>query len=291
MHIAYKLGPHAVSRISMYATSGALGQLALNYVDATPGVFMRAAPEEIEKLHQGACGLFLYIPKKEDALPEEAAIGESASPMLDASGDFAAGVIAAAENADAAAAAETTGRSSSRRKGKSTGEDEGGDDAASADGENGDAGEDDDAFSRVTSDLGSDDYLESRSEEEIIESLEQRIIAMEAEKVQLLAINADLQKKAVNLLAREKLVQGQGQVHKSASTDAAVGGGDSHVIDHAAEKERQLQETLQQIVESRVKLERQQMEFDQLALDLQTRLDDKEFKAGEIAESFHAFKK
>jgi hypothetical protein len=279
----------------MYATSGALGQLALNYVESTPGVFMRAAPEEIEKLHQGACGLFLYIPKKEETvsatLPEDAA-GESASPMLDASGDFAAGVIAAAENADAAAAAEqATGRSSSRRREKSRGGDEGGDDAASADGENGDAGEDDDAFSRVTSDLGSDDYLESRSEEEIIESLEQRIIAMEAEKVQLLAINADLQKKAVNLLAREKLVQGQGQVHKSASTDAAAGGGDSHIIDHAAEKERQLQETLQQIVESRVKLERQQTEFDQLALDLQTRLDDKEFKAGEIAESFHAFKK
>ena len=42
--------------------------------------------------------------------------------------------------------------------------------------------------------------------------------------------------------------------------------------DAEAEKEKMYVDTLQKIVNARVKLERQQSEFDQLALDLQVRL-------------------
>ena len=48
---------------------------------------------------------------------------------------------------------------------------------------------------------------------------------------------------------------------------------------------------MQKIVDARTKFAQQQREFDQLSLDLQMRLDDKEFKACEINESFKLFKK
>jgi hypothetical protein len=63
------------------------------------------------------------------------------------------------------------------------------------------------------------------------------------------------------------------------------------LIDMATEREKVFYETLQRILDSRVRLEKQQKDFDQLSLDLQMRLDAKEFTACEIAESFRAFKK
>lgn len=63
------------------------------------------------------------------------------------------------------------------------------------------------------------------------------------------------------------------------------------VLEQNIEKEKQYQDTLQLIVEERVKLNKQLKEFDQLALDLQTRLDDKELKVNGIQSSFKQFKK
>ena len=57
------------------------------------------------------------------------------------------------------------------------------------------------------------------------------------------------------------------------------------------EKDKQYQDTLHLIVDDRVKLNEQLKEFDQLALDLQTRLDDKELKFNGIDLSFKKFKK
>ena len=57
------------------------------------------------------------------------------------------------------------------------------------------------------------------------------------------------------------------------------------------QNEGDLFETLQAISEGRMKSIRQQTEYDQLALDLQTRLDDKEFKAEEISDSLNEFKR
>lgn len=62
-------------------------------------------------------------------------------------------------------------------------------------------------------------------------------------------------------------------------------------LEHNAEREKQYQDTLLQIVDERAKLNKQLKEFDQLALDLQTRLDDKELKANSIQSSFKQFKK
>eukprot|EP01041_Mallomonas_annulata_P004274 gene4274-8502_t len=94
--------------------------------------------------------------------------------------------------------------------------------------------------------------------------------------------NADQQKKVAALMARLGRDAGSRAVE---ATDA-----DTANADNTSEKENHFLETLQYIHEGRTKLSRQQSEFDQLALDLQTRLDDKEFRASEIAESFKEFK-
>lgn len=58
-----------------------------------------------------------------------------------------------------------------------------------------------------------------------------------------------------------------------------------------AEKEKIYKEALLSIVASQEKINRQSEDYDRLSHDLQTRLDDREFKATEIAESFAAFKR
>jgi hypothetical protein len=121
--------------------------------------------------------------------------------------------------------------------------------------------------------------------------------------VTLLSLNAELQKKAVALMMREKALQGQTAVRASEMLSMVNGDGDNnnastsnnantntHSAADSAEKEKPYQDTLLLIVEERNKLNKQLKEFDQLALDLQTRLDDKEFKAKSIATSFKQFK-
>lgn len=62
------------------------------------------------------------------------------------------------------------------------------------------------------------------------------------------------------------------------------------MIESNSEKERLYLETMKLISTGRARLVRQGVEFEQLATDLQTRLDDKELKSSEIAESFREFK-
>jgi DNA repair exonuclease SbcCD ATPase subunit len=57
-----------------------------------------------------------------------------------------------------------------------------------------------------------------------------------------------------------------------------------------AEKEKLYMETMKLITAGRAKLLRQINDYEQLAQDLQTRLDDKELKAVEITNSFNVFK-
>jgi hypothetical protein len=111
------------------------------------------------------------------------------------------------------------------------------------------------------------------------------------EKTELGAQNQELQKRCVTILQKEKSLQ-------IANTSKAPSGPGAapEVIHHLdaeqfAEKEKLYNDTLELIFDTRAKLGRQQAEFDQLALDLQTRLDDKEFKAGEIGSSFKEFKR
>lgn len=133
--------------------------------------------------------------------------------------------------------------------------------------------------------LGDDVADQEVDEEQLIEERKKELELLTAEKEELLKANEELQKKASLLLAREKAAQGVVKNASETQQDLEVG------MDHQHEREKQFHEVLQLIVEGRVKLQKQQGEFEQLALDLQTRLDDKEFKAGEISESFKAFKR
>ncbi len=186
---------------------------------------------------------------------------------------------------------------------------------------------------------------------EQLASLQQRIADMINEKQGLTTLNAELQKKAVALIAKEKAMQGQTAAARTAAEvgvwfvllyvvfavvmlkcgNRKVYVNDIRLVsqcrsDHPPsvrfsviyslsliiiifqvastvaenmevaaeqnlEKERQYQDTLQLIVDERQKLNKQLKEFDQLALDLQTRLDDKELKANGIQNSFKQFKK
>jgi histone deacetylase 6 len=135
--------------------------------------------------------------------------------------------------------------------------------------------------------------VEEEDEDElaVLGRIVSRASALTAERDSLAAINSDLQRKAAALIAREKaLLQGQTRAGTSADEPPAKEE-DAPKEEHLQEKEKQFTEILGHILEGRKKASQQQLEYDQLALDLQTRLDDREFKAGEIYESFKAFKK
>jgi hypothetical protein len=151
-------------------------------------------------------------------------------------------------------------------------------------------GDDDDEFSRVTDESSLED--EETSEEEIIKNLLEELEGLRDEKTELTTANQELQKRCVTIIQKEKSLQ-IANTSKAPSAPAAAAGEAVHHLDaeQYAEKEKLYNDTLELISETRGKLGRQQAEFDQLALDLQTRLDDKEFKAGEISSSFKEFKR
>jgi hypothetical protein len=157
---------------------------------------------------------------------------------------------------------------------------------------------DEDVFSR---DGGSDDDDDDDDEddqfhldEEAVAQLEKKWKDLEAERERALFLNSDLQKKCSSILARIG--------RDTQSRNGPPGGGDQQGQDHdapvnntmdnnTAEKENHFFETLSSISDGRSKLLKQQTEYEQLAYDLQTRLDEKEYKAEEIGESLNEFKR
>lgn len=142
----------------------------------------------------------------------------------------------------------------------------------------------------------SPDSLESNDqygrEEGLVSSLSHRLMELEAERDRQREFNADMQRKCVAMFLRDKAATGGmtgAPKNESALINVAPSGGDANA-DAEGEKEKQFNDTLQLIADGHKKLSRQQQEFDQLAHDLQTRLDDKEYKASEIAASFREFK-
>eukprot|EP00607_Mallomonas_marina_P004565 CAMPEP_0182425214 /NCGR_PEP_ID=MMETSP1167-20130531/11565_1 /TAXON_ID=2988 /ORGANISM="Mallomonas Sp, Strain CCMP3275" /LENGTH=647 /DNA_ID=CAMNT_0024605689 /DNA_START=27 /DNA_END=1971 /DNA_ORIENTATION=+ len=131
---------------------------------------------------------------------------------------------------------------------------------------------------------GTDELLYS-NEQEAINALLKKITELEIEKEKGKQQNLDYQKKCATLLAKldRSGTAGLRMVEMNNEMDTTVN-------DNTTEKENHFIDTLQLIQEGRGKLARQQSEFDQLNNDLQTRLDDKEFRANEISESFKAFK-
>lgn len=137
-------------------------------------------------------------------------------------------------------------------------------------------------------------------DEEAITQLTKRLSDLEIEKERALTLNMDLQKKCSSILARigrdtqsrngpadNNLQQQQQQVDGNDSNQA----NGALNLENNTEKENHFLETLTSIADGRNKLLKQQSEYEQLAYDLQTRLDDKEYKAEEISESLNEFKR
>jgi len=138
------------------------------------------------------------------------------------------------------------------------------------------------------SDAGTDDYEEN--EGALADQLEAKVRELTARHDGLQAENAELQRKTVVLIARERAAL-QGQSHRAGAKEAPASEEDNEAAnERTAEKEKVLMETLSGIVASRAKIDQQTADYDQLAHDLQTRLDDREYKANEISESFGQFK-
>lgn len=122
---------------------------------------------------------------------------------------------------------------------------------------------------------------EAREAEEERKREEKRIEIqrLQKEKSELLEVNAELQKKIVEVL----------------STRSSSGNGDSSTPrkrEEAQEQEmeKQYSDTLAAILQLKRRGEERKAEFDRKTSELQAKLDEKEFKAKKIAESFREFK-
>lgn len=126
-------------------------------------------------------------------------------------------------------------------------------------------------------------------DEEAIAQLTKKYNDLEAEKEKALVLNMELQKKCSSILAR---------IGRDTQSRNGPGGDPDNEVtnmnsmdNNNAEKENHFYETLSSISEGRSKLLKQQTEYEQLAYDLQSRLDEKEYKAEEISESLNEFKR
>jgi hypothetical protein len=231
------------------------------FMGAINGV-VRLAPPELDRASEGHCGLLLsYDPVIPDTIPLKRELTDQPTHPR---------------------------RQSVARSRPATEESRAGGDGGDNQSEPGSEEEEDE----------DDIYLD---EEEILKQLQAQIHELEVEKKTLSSQNNELQKRAVMLMTREKALQGQSNPTGTANTAQRppnTGEGEdpnnanaAQPVEHNLEKEKQYHDVLLLIVEERKKLNKQLKEFDQLALDLQTRLDDKEFKAKSIATSFKSFKK
>lgn len=256
IYIAVKIGPNPRFRqLVMLSSLIEFEDAYAAYVANTPGVY-RPAPAEVSRAFGGPCGILLL---QSHSKSESAAGGvATASSMASGAGRDDLSLMTPAS-------AELPG---------------GGYQGAGSDLEESDDDDDDDE---------EEDY---EDEEDIMAGLLQQISELESEKTSLASLNVELQKKAVALIAREKAMQGQSAARTAPSEGGAAAAEQPEpTSEHNQEKEKQYSDTLHLIVEDRVKLNDQLKEFDQLALDLQTRLDDKELKFNGIDMSFKKFKK
>lgn len=141
----------------------------------------------------------------------------------------------------------------------------------------------------------SDDEFEEQDandDSNAIERLEQEKRDLELDLIGARQANADIQKKAAVVLAKSSGKEGAGGARAGGEADGADGAtAPANSSEGAAEKERHYKETMDLIAECNKRLKREQEEYEQQALDLQTRLDDKEYKAEEIADSLRQFKR
>jgi len=108
------------------------------------------------------------------------------------------------------------------------------------------------------------------------EHMRQLLQEAREQKARLTAKNSALQKALVPHLQRK--------------TEGG-GGGQKEEKGNFVENEKRYYDALANVIEERNKLQRAQAQYDRIAMDLQGRLDEKEFKANEIHESFRDFKR
>lgn len=283
MHLAYRLGPNArYSQILPIScedeTEGAAEDTVNEFlVNAfAGGAEVRFAPASLNQIHGFRIGLALVFKGNEAADAFFASGGEipSEEDLVGAArGEVGAGGAGVDDVEERSVGEEAWGEEKDGEPEEQGGEDEGPDDVSRMTGDDGASSSDDDE----------DDHF--NMDEDAISTLTKRLGELESEKEKALAINAKLQKLCSAILARI----GRDSQTRGAEieTDAPVQTGNS---ENNSEKENHFSETILAISEGRSKLIRQQAEYDQLALDLQTRLDDKEFKAEEINDSLNEFK-
>jgi len=119
---------------------------------------------------------------------------------------------------------------------------------------------------------------EKRMRLEQLTNLEDGVEDLEQQRTELTKEHAELQKRLAAVLTAMKR---RDDTERSSEKEAIP----------AHEMEKQYNDVLTSIVEGEEKLNSQKSEYDKVAIDLQTRLDEKEYKANEISRSFREFKR
>jgi hypothetical protein len=119
---------------------------------------------------------------------------------------------------------------------------------------------------------------QERAEQAMLSNLESNIESLEGERDDLTKEHSELQRKLAAYLASQKRRENSDRTNEKESMAAH-------------EMEKQYNDTLTSIVLGEEKLNNQKTEYDKIAIDLQTRLDEKECKANDISQAFRDFKR
>ncbi|GMH59272.1 hypothetical protein TrRE_jg2561, partial [Triparma retinervis] len=119
---------------------------------------------------------------------------------------------------------------------------------------------------------------QERAEQAMLTNLEENISNLESDRDSLTKEHAELQRKLAAHLASQKRRENTDRANEKESMAAH-------------EMEKQYNDTLTSIVLGEEKLNNQKTEYDKIAIDLQTRLDEKECKANDISQAFRDFKR
>ncbi|GMI08474.1 hypothetical protein TrVE_jg6685 [Triparma verrucosa] len=122
-----------------------------------------------------------------------------------------------------------------------------------------------------------EEEAQEKAEQQMLKGLQQSIESLERERNLLTREHSELQKKLAAHLASQKRRENTERNDKENMA--------------AHEMEKQYNDTLTAIVLGEEKLNNQKSEYDKIAIDLQTRLDEKECKANEISQAFRDFKR
>mmetsp|Transcript_1726 Transcript_1726/g.3299 ORF Transcript_1726/g.3299 Transcript_1726/m.3299 type:complete len:583 (+) Transcript_1726:5108-6856(+) len=123
-----------------------------------------------------------------------------------------------------------------------------------------------------------EEEAQERAEQAMLTNLEENIEGLENERNSLTKEHAELQRKLAAYLASQKRRDNTDRANEKESMAAH-------------EMEKQYNDTLTSIVLGEEKLNNQKTEYDKIAIDLQTRLDEKECKANDISQAFRDFKR